>query len=188
MGDASGMYTSPTGARPQNGGAGQGQGNNEGFNNASFQLDDGDQHLESAGGRRTSIGTMATLAGGAGTPSPAQQEPQAQPMDPLVQSLMSGVRLSNKKISSILDRQSELEASLGANIDDDDGWKALEQLQEQLSGAIRNPKHFERLRRVMMGHENFDDMCERYQDAKAAGDNVDDPKLYTVKPVRPPNG
>ena len=79
---------------------------------------------------------MATLAGGAGTPSPAQQESQAQPMDPLVQSLMSGVRLSNKKISSILDRQSELEASLGANIDDDDGWKALEQLQEQLSGAI----------------------------------------------------
>ena len=50
------------------------------------------------------------------------------------------------------------------------------------------PKHFERLRRVMMGHENFDDMCERYQDAKAAGDDVDDPKLYTVKPVRPPNG
>ena len=40
----------------------------------------------------------------------------------------------------------------------------------------------------MMGHENFDDMCERYQDAKAAGDDVDDPKLYTVKPVRPPNG
>ena len=50
---------------------------------------------------------------------------------------MSGVRLSNKKISSILDRQSELEASLDANINDDDGWKALEQLQEQLSGAIR---------------------------------------------------
>ena len=42
------------------------------------------------------------------------------------------------------------------------------------------PKHFERLRRVMMGHENFDDMCERYQDAKAAGDNVDDPKIYTL--------
>ena len=40
----------------------------------------------------------------------------------------------------------------------------------------------------MMGHENFDDMCERYQDAKAAGDNVDDPRLYTVKPLRPPNG
>ena len=40
----------------------------------------------------------------------------------------------------------------------------------------------------VVGHENFDDMCERYQGAKAAGDNVDDPKLYTVKPVRPPNG
>ena len=79
MGDASGMYTSPTGARPQNGGAGQGQDNNEGFNNESFQLDGGDQHLESAGGRRTSTGTMATLAGGVGTPSPAQQEPQARP-------------------------------------------------------------------------------------------------------------
>ena len=50
------------------------------------------------------------------------------------------------------------------------------------------PKHFERLRRVLMGHENFDDMCERYQDAKAAGDNVDDPKIYTVKPERNPNG
>ena len=50
------------------------------------------------------------------------------------------------------------------------------------------PKHFERLRRVMMGHENFDDMCARYQEAKAAGDNVDDPKIYTVKPERNPNG
>ena len=29
---------------------------------------------------------------------------------------------------------------------------------------IAFPKHFERLRRVMMGHENFDDMCARYQD------------------------
>ena len=47
------------------------------------------------------------------------------------------------------------------------------------------PKHFERLRRVMMGHENFDDMCERYQDAKAAGDNADDPKVF-YKPERPP--
>ena len=45
-----------------------------------------------------------------------------------------------------------------------------------------------KLRRVMMGHENFDDMCERYQDAKAAGDNVDDPKICTVKPERSPNG
>ena len=50
------------------------------------------------------------------------------------------------------------------------------------------PKHFERLRRVMMGHENFDDMCERYQDAKAAGGDVDDPKICTAKPERSPNG
>ena len=151
MGDASGMYTSPTGARPQNGGAGQGQDNNEGFNNESFQLDGGDQHLESAGGRRTSTGTMATLAGGAGTPSPAQQEPQAQRLVVL------------KYLATAL------------------------QVADMFTKQIF-PKHFERLRRVMMGHENFDDMCERYQDAKAAGDNVDDPKLYTVKPVRPPNG
>ena len=44
---------------------------------------------------------------------------------------MSGVRLSNKKISSILDRQSKLEAELEVNLHDEDGWKALEQLQEQ---------------------------------------------------------
>ena len=61
MGDASGMYASPTGARPQNGGAGQGQGNNEGFN-ASFQLDDGDQHLESAGGRTGGMGAGASTS------------------------------------------------------------------------------------------------------------------------------
>ena len=29
---------------------------------------------------------------------------------------------------------------------------------------------------------------ERYQDAKAAGDNMDDPKIYTVKPERNSNG
>ena len=50
------------------------------------------------------------------------------------------------------------------------------------------PKHFERLRRVILGHGNSDDMCERYQDAEAAGDDVDDPKIYKVKPVRSPNG
>ena len=116
MSDASGMYASPTGTGPQNGGAGQRQGNEQGLHNESFSLEVGEQSSGQGSGRRTSIGTMATLAGGAGTPSPAQQEPQAQPMDPLVQSLMSGVRLSNKKISSILDRQSELEASLDANI------------------------------------------------------------------------
>ena len=52
------------------------------------------------------------------------------------------------------------------------GW------QRASSSKAISPKHFERLRRVMMGHENFDDMCERYQDAKAAGDNVDDPKVF----------
>ena len=56
---------------------------------------------------------------------------------------MSGVRLSNKRLSSILDKQSELEASLAANINEDDGWKALEQLQEQLHGVIRKKEEFE---------------------------------------------
>ena len=51
------------------------------------------------------------------------------------------------------------------------------------SGTVATAKA--NLRRVMMGHENFDDMCERYQDAKAAGDNVDDPKVF-YKPERPP--
>ena len=143
MGDASGMYASPTGTGPQNGGAGQRQGNEQGLHNESFSLEVGEQSSGQDSGRRTSIGTMATLAGGVGTPSPAQQEPQAQPMDPLVQSLMSGVRLSNKKISSILDRQSKLEAELEVNLHDEDGWKALEQLQEQLSGAIRKKEEFE---------------------------------------------
>ena len=49
------------------------------------------------------------------------------------------------------------------------------------------PKHFERLRRVMMGHENFDDMRARYVQVKASGDDMDDPKLYVdSKPGRPP--
>ena len=49
------------------------------------------------------------------------------------------------------------------------------------------PKHFERLRRVMMGHENFDDMQARYVQVKASGDDMDDPKLYVdSKPGRPP--
>ena len=48
-------------------------------------------------------------------------------------------------------------------------------------------KHFERLRRVMMGHENFDDMQARYVQVKASGDDMDDPKLYVdSKPGRPP--
>ena len=49
------------------------------------------------------------------------------------------------------------------------------------------PKHFERLRRVMMGHENFDDMQARYAQVKASGDDMDDPKLYVdSKPGGPP--
>ena len=49
------------------------------------------------------------------------------------------------------------------------------------------PKHFERLRRVMMGHENFDDMQARYVQVKASGDDMDNPKLYVdSKPGRPP--
>ena len=53
------------------------------------------------------------------------------------------------------------------------------------------PKHFERLRRVMMGHENFNDMQARYMQVasqvKASGDDMDDPKLYVdSKPGRPP--
>ena len=42
-------------------------------------------------------------------------------------------------------------------------------------------------RRVMMGHENFDDMQARYVQVKASGDDMDDPKLYVdSKPGRPP--
>ena len=45
----------------------------------------------------------------------------------------------------------------------------------------------QRLRRVMMGHENFDDMQARYVQVKASGDDMDDPKLYVdSKPGRPP--
>ena len=53
--------------------------------------------------------------------------------------------------------------------------------------AQRARQHFERLRRVMMGHENFDDMRARYVQVKASGDDMDDPKLYVdSKPGRPP--
>ena len=43
MGDASGMYASPTGTGPQNGGAGQRQGNEQGLHNESFSLEVGEQ-------------------------------------------------------------------------------------------------------------------------------------------------
>ena len=51
----------------------------------------------------------------------------------------------------------------------------------QLGGGgtpVSAAQHFERLRRVMMGHENFDDMQARYVQVKASGDDMDDPKLY----------
>ena len=59
MGDASGMYASPTGTGPQNGGAGQRQGNEQSLHNESFSLEVGEQSSGQASGRRTSIGTMA---------------------------------------------------------------------------------------------------------------------------------
>ena len=44
------------------------------------------------------------------------------------------------------------------------------------------PKHFERLRsRVLMGHENWDDMVQRVESVAQSGDNVDDPKLYVAR-------
>ena len=41
------------------------------------------------------------------------------------------------------------------------------------------PKHFERLRMVLLGHENWDDMVQRVESVTTAGDDIDDPKLYT---------
>ena len=43
------------------------------------------------------------------------------------------------------------------------------------------PKHFERLRRVLMGHENWDDMVQRVESVTQAGDNTDDPKLFVAR-------
>ena len=77
MGDASGTHASPTGSALQNGGAGQQQGNDEGYENESFQLEPGEQNSGQESMRRVSIGTMATQLGGAGTPTTAQQESQA---------------------------------------------------------------------------------------------------------------
>ena len=54
------------------------------------------------------------------------------------------------------------------------------------------PKHFERLRHVLMGYENWDDMVERVRRAEIAGDDVDEPKIYksaprlSERPTRPP--
>ena len=48
------------------------------------------------------------------------------------------------------------------------------------------PKHFERLRRVLMGHENWDDMVQRMESVLQSGDNIDEPKLYG--PTKAPGG
>ena len=100
MGDASGTYASPTGSGLPNGGAGQRQGNEEVFHNKSFQLDTAEQNFgqNSCERRGAGIGTMATHAGGAGTPITAQQESQAPTTDPLVQPLLTRVRLFERKI------------------------------------------------------------------------------------------
>ena len=110
MGDASGTYASPTGSDLQNGGAGQRQGSDDSYENVSFQLDAGEQNSGQDNMRRASIGTMATHVGGAGTPTTTQQEPQAPTTDPILQSLLTSVRLLDRKVSHILGRQSELEA------------------------------------------------------------------------------
>ena len=39
---------------------------------------------------------------------------------------------------------------------------------------------------LVMGYESFDVMVQRYKEAKASGDNVDDPKVYYSAPLRPP--
>ena len=56
MSDASGTYASPTGSEPQNGGAGQRQGIDEGHENVSFQLDTREENSGQEQTRRASIG------------------------------------------------------------------------------------------------------------------------------------
>ena len=140
MSDASGTcYASPTGSDLQNGGAGQQQGNDEGYGNVSFQLEPGEQNPGQESMRRASIGTMATHIGGAGTPTTTQQESQApttDPTDPLLQSLLISVRLLTQKVNLIVGRQSELQQELEANLDNDEGFHELEQLQERLRGVM----------------------------------------------------
>ena len=107
MGDASGTYASPTGSDLQHGGAGQQQGNDEGYENESFQLEPGEQNSGQESMRRASIGTTATQLGGAGTPTTTQQESPAPTADPLLQSLLISVRLFTQKVNLIVKRQSE---------------------------------------------------------------------------------
>ena len=58
MSDASGAYASPTGSALQNGGAGQQQGNDEGYVNASFQLDTREENSGQENVRRASTGAF----------------------------------------------------------------------------------------------------------------------------------
>ena len=136
MGDASGTHASPTGSALQNGGAGQQQGNDEGYGNESCQLEPGEQNSGQESMRRVSIGTMATQLGGAGTPTTTQQESPAPTTDPLLQSLLISVRLFTQKVNLIVKRQSELEQELQADLDNEAGFHELEQLQEQLHGVM----------------------------------------------------
>ena len=59
MSDASGTYASPTGSEPQNGGAGQRQGIDEGHENVSFQLD---TREENSGQEQTATGGATVCA------------------------------------------------------------------------------------------------------------------------------
>ena len=54
--------------------------------------------------------------------------------------------------------------------------------------TLRSKSHRLELQQRPGPSPTSDDMCARYQDAKAAGDDVDDPKIYKVKPERSPNG
>ena len=56
------------------------------------------------------------------------------------------------------------------------------QVADIFTKQLAFPKHFEgRLRRVLMGHENWDDMVQRVESVAQSGDNVDDPKLYVAR-------
>ena len=137
MGDASGTYASPTGSDLQNGGAGQRQGSDDSYENVSLQLDAGEQNSGQDNMRRASIGTMATHVGGAGTPTTAQQESQAPTTDPLLQSLLISVRLLTQKANLFITRQTELEQELQADLENEEGFNALERLQERLRSVMK---------------------------------------------------
>ena len=59
--------------------------------------------------------------------------------------------------------------------------KTAMQVADIFTKQLFRPKHFERLRRALMGHENWDDMVQRVESVAQSGDNVDDPKLYVAR-------